>query len=151
MISSAGVENFSLILTIILTVLVISNLNQAVKDFFLSNFIVFSILLFAMYLRNKNLLVSFAGAFVATIVIAIITMPDPMGSFQEHFELIFPNTDSKLEFNEIKAQDLVAKFGSEEELLIAMKDSDTPENLQLNDSNAPVIATYLSNNNRLQK
>jgi len=146
-----GVENFSLILTIILTGLVINNLNQAIKDFFLSNFIVFSILLLAMYLRNRNLLVSFAGAFVATIVISIITMEDPMGRFQENFELIFPNTDSKLEFNETKKEDLVAKFGSEEDLKVAMKDSDVPENLFLNDENAPVIHTYLSNNNRLQK
>ncbi len=142
-----SVENFSLILSFVLTVLVISSLNQAVKDFFLNQFIVFSILLFAMFIRNKNLLVSFAGAFVATIVISIITMEDPLKSVRESFELIFPNTDSAVKFNKITVGDLVQKYGEKDKLKQVMAESDVPFNLSLVDRDAPKIASYLEASN----
>jgi hypothetical protein len=102
-----------------------------------------------MFNRNKNLPVSFAGAFIASIVIMILTMDDPMLKAKETFELIFPTPDSSLKFNKITVKDLENKFGGKEALLKTMAESDVPQNLDLTDYNAPEIATYLETNNMI--
>jgi hypothetical protein len=147
---SPTARNISYVLSFILSVSVICKLNPAVKDFIMNEFIVFSILLFSMYMANKNLLVSFAGAFVATIVISILTLPDPYRSITETFKLIMPDTNSAVKYDSITVQDLINKFGSEEALRKVMSDSDIPPNVLIVDENAPKIASYLETNNKVK-
>lgn len=135
-------RNASYVLSFILSVIVVCKLNPAVKDFFMNEFIVFSILLFVMYQSNQDLLVSFAGAFVATVVIAILTMDDPYKKIAETFGLIKPDTDAAVKFHELKMKDLVEKAGGEEKLKEKMMKAGVPHNVALVDENAPLMATY---------
>lgn len=132
----------------IVAVAVISNFNPALKDFFSGNFVVFITVALYLYEKNKNILVSLATAFFASIFVSILTMTDPLTRIKETFELIYPNTDTKPGCENIKVSDLISKFGNEHDLKKAMVESGVPENLFLVDRNAPQIATYLINNTR---
>ena len=132
----------------IVAVAIISNFNPAIKDFFSGNFVVFITIALYMYEKNKNILVSLATAFFASIFVSILTMTDPLTRMKETFELIYPTTDTKPGCENIKVTDLVAKFGSENNLKNAMRESGVPEDLFLIDRDAPQIATYLINNLR---
>lgn len=130
----------------VVAVAIISNFNPAIKDFFSGNFVVFITIALYMYQKNKNILVSLATAFFASIFVSILTMADPVARIAETFELIYPTTDTKPGCENIKVKDLISKFGSEIKLKNAMTESGVPEDLFLIDRDAPQIATYLINN-----
>ena len=132
----------------IVAVAVISNFNQAIKDFFSGNFVVFVTIALFVYEKNKNILVAIATAFFASIFVAVLTMPDPITHLKETFELIYPTTLTKPGCESIKVSDLISKFGDENALKKAMDESGVPNNLFLTDINAPEIATYIINNRR---
>lgn len=120
--------------------------NPAVTDFIQSPFVVFMVITLYLYNRNKNVLVSMATAFFCTVLIGILTMPEPLVKVRETFELIYPGTNSHASCANIQIKDLLSAFdGDVIELKKAMDRSSVPYNLQLTDADAPVIATYLIN------
>jgi hypothetical protein len=84
---------------------------------------------------------------IAGLVISVV-MALRSSSSVEKFELIMPDTDTYLGCRNIKEKDILDMFeGDVEKANQAMYEIGVPGNLPLNDNNAPLIATYLINNN----
>jgi predicted membrane protein len=128
--------------TYILTMLVVvSKLNKGITQFFLSEFIMFLVFTLYQYKRNKNILVSVATAFAMVVFVTLITVESSI--MTEAFDIISPTSNTKIGCEKITMKDLVDKYGSEQELKKVMVESGVPYNLNLDDRNAPEIATYL--------
>lgn len=129
-------------------VVALSDSNRAIKDFLTSNFVVFILVLLYTF-KDKttdNILVSIALAFFAVVAVKLITMDDYQ-VLLENFELIYPGPSSSKNCLKVKEADLLAAFdGDSNKLKMNMEHSGVPRNLELNDVNAPEIATYLINN-----
>lgn len=121
--------------------IVVSKLNSGITQFFLSEFVMFLVFTLHQYKRNKNILVSLATAFAMTVFVTVITVDYSLVA--EAFDIISPTTNTKVGCENITKKDLVDKYGSEEELKKVMVESGVPYNLNLDDRNAPEIATYL--------
>lgn len=134
-------------LMILSSVLIIQKANPAVSDFFTSNVMIFILVaLYTYKTSDNNILVSLATAFFAVILVKIITAQD-YNKIMEGFELIYPGPTSSPNCLNIGKNDLIKHFnGNENDLKRSMVDSGVPMNLELNDVNAPEIATYLINN-----
>lgn len=127
---------------------IMSDANRSVKDFLSSNFVVFVLVLLATFKDNKtdNILVSVATAFFAVVLVRIITLDD-FDYLQESFKLIYPGPTTSINCTNVKTEDLLLAFSNNiSDLKKAMYESGVPMNLELNDNNAPEIATYLVNN-----
>lgn len=127
---------------------VVSDANRSIKDFLSSNFVIFVLVLLATFKdnRNDNILVSIATAFFAVVLVRIITLED-IEYLKESFKLIYPGPSSSINCTNVKTADLLQAFeGDEFKLKRSMEESGVPFNLELNDLNAPEIATYLINN-----
>ena len=67
----------------------------------------------------------------------------------ENFELIFPETDTVPGCSDVVVQDLLDLFdGDREQLKKTMYVAGVPLDVELNDVNAPLIATYLINSGK---
>ncbi len=119
----------------------ISNLNKGIKQFFMSEFVMFTTFTLYNFQRNKNILVSLAVAFAMTLFVTTITTDTLMLS--EAFEIINPTSNTKIGCEKITIKELVDKYGSEDALKRAMYEALVPLNLTLDDRHAPEIATYL--------
>lgn len=128
---------------LLITAIVVTNLNKGIKDFFTSEIIMFIVFTLYNYQKNNNVLVSIATAFGLVIMVTLLTVDSSMMS--EAFTLISPNSNTKIGCENIKLQDLLDKYQTEEALRAAMFDAAVPNNLYLNDENASEIATYLVN------
>lgn len=125
---------------------VISNLNKGIKQFFLSEFVMFTTFTLYNYQRNKNILLSLAVAFAMVIFVTVITTHK--ATLEEAFEIINPTSNTKIGCEKITMKDLLAKYGTEDALKRAMFEALVPLNLTLTDRHAPEIATYLSTTTR---
>lgn len=123
--------------------IVIANLNKGIKQFFLSEFVMLTTFTLYNYNKNKNILLSIALAFFMVVAVTIITV-DP-SNMSEAFSIVSPDTNSILGCRGMRVQDLINKYGSEEAVKAKMFEALVPFNLELNDRNAPEIATYLVN------
>lgn len=136
-----------MIIPAICFILVVVNLNRAIKDFFLDGFVIFVVTTLVFYKSNRNIVLSLAEGFLATILVKIITLQDPVGKMKENYEkfiILMPNSNSKISCNNMKKADLISKFGGDEEKLkYEMYIKGVPENIQITDENSPTIATYL--------
>lgn len=122
--------------------IVISNLNRGIKQFFTSEFVMFTTFTLYNFQRNKNILLSLAIAFGMVFLVTIITAD--MSLLTESFGVIInPTSNTKIGCEKITIKDLVDKFGSEDALKRAMFEALVPLNLTLEDRHAPEIATYL--------
>lgn len=131
-------------------VVTLTDANRSIKDFLTSNFVIFVLVLLVTFKENDNILVSIALAFFTVILVRLITTED-YESLLETFELIYPGPTASVNCTNIKKEDLIQAFnGSEQQLKKAMFDSHVPMNLELNDANAPEIATYLANNPQIK-
>lgn len=126
--------------------IVISNLNKGIKQFFMSEFVMFTTFTLYNFQRNKNILLSLAVAFAMTLFVTTITTDTSMLS--EAFEIINPTSNTKIGCEKITIKELVDKYGSEDALKRAMYESLVPLNLTLDDRHAPEIATYLTTTTR---
>lgn len=133
----------------LIMVVVINQLNSGIKDFFMSEFIMFTIFTLFFYQKNGNVLLSIATAFATVVFVIVITTEDPVKHIQEKFELIYPTTNTKIGCGKITVKDLISKFGTVEKLKLVMIDTGVPNNLVLDDTNAPEIATYIINNGNM--
>lgn len=102
---------------------------------------------------SKTIL-TFAGLYSATkkfymsVVITVVLLGVFYGilSVKEHFELVWPQTDTSPNCSDITVKDLLALFdGDAIKLKKVMYSSNIPLNVSLTDLNAPLIATYLVN------
>jgi len=124
--------------------------NPAISDFFSSNLVVF--LLTAVVVNkvsvDKNILNTLAISFLVVIIVKIITIQD-FKNLLEPFELIYPGPNSSPSCLNITKENLIEPYGDENKLKKSMVESGVPMNMELNDVNAPEIATYLINNKSL--
>lgn len=97
---------------------------------------------------------TFIGVYMATkdFYLSIISTILLMGLYfglkmgLEKFELVWPETDTVPGCGDVKVSDLLALFdGDKDKLKRTMYSSGVPLDLQLNDTDAPLIATYLIN------
>ena len=131
----------------LVTILIVVNLNQNIKDFFLNNFVIFVVFAFCIYDKDHDLVRALVGSFLITVVVGVLMMDDPFNSMNEAFGmLISPTSDSIAGCNNVKAADLISKFGSKEKVIDIMETIGVPYDLPLSDDNAPIIATYIANN-----
>lgn len=133
---------------IIIIALVTSSLNKGIKQFFMSEFIMFTTFTLYNFQKNKNIILSMAIAFVTVILVTIITTE--RSTIREAFNIISPTSDTKIGCENITASDLVKVYGTEDALKKAMIESLVPHNLYLSDENAPEIATYLVNMSKIK-
>jgi hypothetical protein len=135
------------IITAIVATSVVVKANPAIRDFFTSGIVVFIVVTLAIFKQTKNIYMSLAGAFFATIIIQLIVEPEFIGMIKESFDLIYPTPGSSPNCSKVTAADLQAKFGGNlNKLKEAMISSQVPLNTELNDLNSPLISTYLVNN-----
>lgn len=127
----------------LITAVVISNLNKGIKQFFMSQFVMLTTFTLYNFQRNKNILLSIAVSFAMVIFVTMITADTHMLS--EAFDIISPTSNTKIGCEKITIKDLVDKYGSEDALKRAMFEALVPLNLTLDDLHAPEIATYLVN------
>lgn len=133
-----------LIFPAISLILIIEDLNPAIKSFFTNNFVLFVLFTLMFYRMSNNVVVSMAESFVSVIAVNIVTIKDPAKTVKEAFELIYPTTDSKLTCNEMTVKELLEHADNDEDKLKGMMiKAGVPGNIQVNDNNAPLIATYL--------
>lgn len=79
------------------------------------------------------------GAYLAYIIVPV--------TMKETFDLIYPGPDASPSCLKITKTDLMTHFqNNESDLKKAMVESQVPYNVELNDVNAPYIATFLVNN-----
>lgn len=121
----------------------ITKLNNGIKEFFTSQFVMLAIFTLYNYQRNKNILLSLATAVAMVVFILLITGDSSM--FSEAFELIYPTPATIPGCEKITAKDLINKYESEDNLKRVMDKAGVPYNLTLNDVNAPEIASYILN------
>lgn len=109
------------------------------------DFIVFLVAFIAGYLLTKDGTFAIILAFVVSIALVVVPIVT-----KESFELIYPGPDSAPSCMKIKKEDLLKHFeGKETKLKEAMVESQVPYNTELNDVNAPFIASYLINNPKI--
>lgn len=134
-----------LIIPAVSFVLVVNHLNPAIKEFFTDAFVMFVILSLLYYRFSRNIAVSMAEAFVTVLAIQLVILQDPVHKVKETFKLIFPTPDSKLTCNDMTASSLLSRYDNDRSALESdMLKYGVPGNIQVNDENAPVIATYLN-------
>jgi len=129
-------------------VLIVTNLNEAFKDFFLDGFVLFVIMTLSFYSAHKNIALAMAEGFLLTILVKIITIQDPISGMSqgyERFKLLLPSTDSKVSCNKMTKTDLLKFFEDDtDQLKHAMETGGVPSNITVTDETAPVIGTYLN-------
>ncbi len=126
--------------------IVISNLNKGIKQFFMSEFVMFTTFTLYNFQRNKNILLSLAVAFGMVLFVTMITTD--MSMLAEAFDIINPTSNTKIGCEKITIKDLIDKYGTEDALKRAMFEALVPLNLTLDDRHAPEIATYLVTTSR---
>jgi hypothetical protein len=131
---------------LLITAIVVSNLNKGIKDFFTSGIVMFMVFTLYNYQKNNNIMVSMATAFALVILVTLVTVDSSLMS--EAFTIITPTSNTKLGCENIKLQDLLDKYKTKEALQHAMFEALVPNNLYLTDENAPEIATYLATTTR---
>jgi hypothetical protein len=131
---------------LLITAIVVTSLNKGIKEFFMSELVMFIVFTLYNYQKNRNVVVSLATAVGLVIFVTLITADSYLMS--EAFTIISPNSNTKVGCRDVKLQDLVAKYGSIEKLQSAMSDALVPGNLLITDENASEIATYLATTTR---
>lgn len=124
-------------------ILLVNQLNPVIKDFFTNNFVVFVTLTLLFFKVSNNIVLSMAEAFITVLAINLVTLQDPLKTAKEAFQLIYPTPDSKLTCNDFTVEKLLSLAGGENKLKEMMLYKGVPGNIQINDANAPLIATYL--------
>jgi hypothetical protein len=110
-----------------------------------TDFIVFLVTFTLGYAVTKN--GGFAVILALFVSIALLVVPI---ATKESFELVYPGPDSAPSCMKIKKEDLLKHFeGKENKLKEAMVESQVPYNTELNDVNAPFIASFLINNPKI--
>ena len=94
----------------------------------------------AFYTITKKLYMSIG------VTVVILSLFYGLKNLKEHFELVWPQTNTYPNCSDIKVKDLLTVFDNNElSLKKAMYMCNIPLNISLNDLNAPLIATYLIN------
>jgi hypothetical protein len=146
--SLSSQSNSLVIFPAICFVLIVTNLNEAFKDFFLDGFVLFVIATLSFYSSHKNIALAMAEGFLLTILVKIITIQDPISGMTqgyERFKLLFPSTDSKVSCNKMTKAELLKFFDDDtNQLQHAMEIGGVPSNIGITNESAPVIGTYLN-------
>jgi hypothetical protein len=112
-----------------------------------TDFIVFLVAFISGYALTKN--GGFAVILALIVNIALVVVPI---ATKESFQIIYPGPDAAPSCMKIKKEDLVKHFeGKENKLKEAMVESQVPYSTELNDVNAPFIASYLINNPKINR
>lgn len=134
---------FALVLSwLIVTNIVFSvdELPDNVSDIVRHPVIKFFLTFIGVYASTKNFYVSLGS----TLAFLIVYYSIKWGL--EPFKLVWPETNTIPGCSDVKVSDLLALFdGDKEQLKRTMYASGVPLDLKINDTNAPLIATYLIN------
>lgn len=88
------------------------------------------------------------GVFFAIVMTLIFKLVNVLATQKDGFALVKPELNIHPGCSDMKVQDLMNYFnGDQQALLVAMNNASCPYNIVLTDENAPIIATYLINNN----
>jgi uncharacterized membrane protein YraQ (UPF0718 family) len=112
---------------------------MGVKKFILNPFTKFVSVFLGFYYATGDIIFSLIVAVVFGLVLFMVF------KYKENFEIITIVPDVYPGCVDVSVSDLVNLYGSEEELKRKMYELKVPLNLQLTDTDAPKIATYLMN------
>lgn len=127
-------------LVIVNIIFSVEDFPETIKDVFKHKLTKTSIIFLGIFVATKDFYLSVLSTLVLYLFYYVIKM------VPETFKLVWPETDTYPGCGDVKVSDLLALFdGSEEKLKRTMYSCGVPLNLELDDLNAPLIATYLIN------
>jgi hypothetical protein len=102
----------------------------------------FSIIFYVYYAMNGKLV---PALLVSLIMCAILLGLKVIELFESKLRLIEPSTDVMLDTRDIKLHDILDHFDNDvDKLRQVLRQSNVPSLTELNDYNAPLVATYLN-------
>ncbi len=122
-------------------VLMVNGLPSKIKNTITHPIIQVGILFVGLYTANGKAVMSLGGALAIVAIFYYLKY-----LLSENFQLVSPESNVHPGCSKVTIEDLIKIFDNDKELLSkAMYACGVPLNLTLNDSNAPLIATYLIN------
>lgn len=138
------VNMFIYFTTIVVVVCAAGDLPYNVKEILCNPMVRILIMYMYLYSLTKDVRYSILGALIIHIVFVLFVYS------MEHLEILMDTPEIYPGCKDIKPQDIINLFGNEEKAKKEISLMNIPNGIPINDTNAPVIATYLINNGKMK-